>query len=160
VTLLAGLGAWYSMQSRHQSLAWEGQALDTLNQLVAGREKFDVTSPNALELQQRLLANGSPSASTLPASLQHLTSLGCKTFSWNGHPISIICFHTSSGELVHLAMMDRSALLKPPPDGHPLYHTRDGWNLASWSQGNTAMMLATRAPESQLRTLLGMLVLL
>jgi hypothetical protein len=160
IALLAGLGGWYSMHSRHDSIAWENQALDALNQLLAGNEKFDASSPRLADLQQWLRANGSPSEAALPPGLQHLASLGCKTLSWNGHPISIICFHGPGGELVHLAMMDRSALLNPPPYGHPVYETRDGWRLASWSQGNTAMMLATRAPESQLRALLGMLFLL
>jgi hypothetical protein len=160
IALLASLGAWYSIHSRHDSEAWEGQALDALNQLLAGTAKFDASSPRLADLQQWLRSNGSPSESALPAGLQHLASLGCKTLSWNGHPISIICFHGPGGELVHLAMMDRSALVKPPPDGHPIYETRDGWRLACWSQGNMAMMLATRAPESQLRALLGMLLLL
>jgi hypothetical protein len=97
---------------------------------------------------------GSPTASALPASLQGLASLGCKTISWNGHAISIICFHGPGGELVHLAMTDRAGLENPPPGGHPLYGDRDGWHTAAWSQGDMAMMLVTKAPESQLRALL------
>jgi hypothetical protein len=60
--------------------------------------------------------------------------------------------------LVHLAMVDRAALTRPPPEGRPVYETRDGWRMASWSQGGTAMMLVTRAEESQLRALLGVVV--
>ena len=155
LALFAGLGVWYFIHGKDGSDAWEDQALGALNGLLSGQEKFDVSSANVAELQQWLRANGSPSAAALPDGMQRLASLGCKTLSWNGNRISIICFHGPGGELVHLAMMDRSALAKPPPDGHPVYETRDGWRLACWSQGNMAMMLATRAQESQLHALLG-----
>jgi hypothetical protein len=154
LTLFAGLGLWYSIEARHPSYQWQDQALAVLSRLVSGQETFDARSPSVADLQQWLRANGSPSAATLPASLQHLASVGCKTVWWNGHPISIICFHGPGGEMVHLAMVDRSALDNPPPDGHPVYGSRDGWRTASWSQGDMAMMLVTRAQESQLRSLL------
>jgi len=159
VALFAGLGVWYSIESRHPSDQWEDQALANLSEIITGREKFDAKSPNVNDLELWLRANGSPSAAALPTGLQRLASLGCKTFLWNGHPSSIICFHGPRGEMVHLAMVDRSALKSPPPD-HPVYETRDGWRAACWSQGDTSMMLVTRAPESQLRALLGMILLL
>jgi len=158
VMLFAGLGAWFSIDVRRDSTAWEDQALGALTELVSGREKFDATSPNVAQLQQWLRANGSPSASVLPATLQGLASLGCKTLSWHGHPISIICFHGPGGELVHLAMVDSSALQHPPPLDHPRFETRDGWRMACWSHDGTAMMLATRAPESQLHAILGIVL--
>ncbi len=158
VALFAGLGLWYSGGARHDPDQWQNQALATLSSLVSGQTKFDVESPSVADLQQWLHANGSP-VPALPAALRRLASAGCKTISWNGHPISIICFHGPGGEMVHLAMVDRAALANPPPEGHPEFATRDGWHMASWSQGDIAMMLVTRAQESQLRSLLGMVSL-
>jgi hypothetical protein len=156
--LFAGLGAWYSAETRRQANGWEDQALATLTELVSGQAKFDAESPSVAQLQQWLRANGSPSAS-LPEAVRRLASAGCKTFTWNGHPVSIICFHGPGGEMVHIAMVDRAALESPPPEGHPEFETRDGWRTASWSQGDMAMMLATRAPEAQLRALLAVVLL-
>jgi len=153
----AGLGLWYAMRPGPDQ--WQDRALATLSQLVSGQTEFDAKSPSVADLQQWLRANGSPVAGTLPARLQRLASLGCKTILWNGHPISIICFHGPGGELVHLAMTDRSSLANPPPEGQPLYALRDGWRTASWSQGDMAMMLITKAPESQLRSLLSVILL-
>ena len=158
--LFAGLGAFYTMQARRESVAWENQALSTLSELVAGRATFDAKSPSVNELRQWLRANGSPIPVALPAGLQQMAGIGCKMAWWDGHPISILCFHCPAGDSVHLAIMDRSALRNPPPDGQPVYETRGDWNIASWSQGNMAMMLATQAPESQLRILLAMLLVL
>ena len=158
LALFAGLGLWYSIGSRHRPDRWEDQALATLSGLVSGREKFDAESPSVAVLRQWLRANGAPSASALPAGLQRLAILGCKSIPWHGHPISIICFHGPGGELVHLAMVDRSVVESPPPEGHPAYESKEGWRMASWSQGDMAMMLVTRAPEAQLRALLGMIL--
>ena len=80
----------------------------------------------------------------------HLTwsSKGATKVELNGAAVS-----ASGDQTVHLAMVDRSALDRPPPEGHPEFEARDGWQMACWSQGNMAMMLATKAPESQLRAM-------
>lgn len=157
IMLLAGLGIWFSMENGRQSEGWEDQALAALTQLISGKEKFDATSANAAVLQQWLKSRGAPYGDGMPTSLRALASLGCKQVSWNGHEISIICFQGPGGELVHLAMMDSAALQHPPPEGHPVYESRDGWQLACWSQGGTAMMLATLAPQGELEQLLGLI---
>jgi hypothetical protein len=154
VSLFAGLTAWFTTGPWVRQPQWEDQALATLSELVSGKTSFDARSPNVADLQNWLRTNHAPVAGALPSSVQRLASLGCKTITWNGHPISIICFHGPGGEMVHLAMTERSGLLNPPPEGAPLYAERDGWRTAAWSQGNMAMMLITKAPESQLRALL------
>jgi hypothetical protein len=166
VALMAGMASWYTGTHHDSNLSgqvataarpaseWQDVAMATLSQLVAGKATFDEQSPKIADLQQWLHANGSPVASTLPGSVQQMHSLGCKTISWNGHPASLICFHGPNGELVHLAMVASAAIANPPPEGHPLYAERNGWRIACWSQDGMAMMLLTKAPESQLRTLL------
>lgn len=161
VTLFAGLGLWFAVGTGAPSEQWESHALAGLTELVAGREEFDAMSPRVTDLQQWLGLHGSPStgAAALPARLRGLASLGCKTLMWHGHPISIICFHGPGGEMVHLAMVDRAALESPPPDGHPVFEEKEGWRIASWSQDGLSMMLVTKAPQSQLRALLGLILL-
>jgi len=154
--LFLGLGGWYGGYV-HRPQPWQEQALATLSALVSGQASFDAKSPDLSTLKRYLQQVGSPVAAILPPSLQHLASLGCKTISWEGHPISIICFHGPGGEMVHLAMTDRAALQNPPPEGAPRYAAIHGWRTASWSQGGMAMMLITKAPESQLRSILAFL---
>jgi hypothetical protein len=166
-----GIGSWYTGSRRPSNTAghlagtprpaveFQDQAMATLSQLVAGKAAFDAQSPKIADLQQWLHANGSPVASSLPATVQGMTSLGCKTIVWNGHPASLICFHGPNGELVHLAMVDRAAIANPMPEGQTLYAERNGWRMASWSQNGMAMMLFTKAPEAQLRALLALALL-
>jgi hypothetical protein len=149
----AGLAIWFTGAPLVVPNGWQDQALATLNQLVAGKAAFDAQSSNVADLQSWLRANNSPTTGALPTGLTHFASLGCKTISWQGRPLSIICFHGPAGELIHLAMMERTSMPNPPPE-QPVYASIDGWNVVSWSHGRMAMMLATKAPEDQLRTLL------
>lgn len=158
VALFAGAGLFYRIESRPEG--WDEEAMGALSQLVSGETKFDAQSGSVTELQQWLRRAGSPTTGELPTRLKGLASLGCKTISWHGHAISLICFHGSDGEMVHLAMVDKGALSNPPPEGTPEYAERDGWRTASWSQGDMAMMLITRGPESQLRAILAIVSLL
>jgi len=171
ITVFVGLASWYTGMRRASNVSgqlagtprpaseFQDQAMATLSQLVAGKTTFDAQSPKVADLQQWLHARGAPVAANLPASVQQLASLGCKTISWNGHSASLICFHGPNGELVHLAMVDLAAIANPPPEGHPLYAERNGWRMACWSQDGMAMMLITKAPESQLRALLAVAVM-
>lgn len=153
----AAAGLWYGMRQRGPG--WEDQSLVALSSLLSGQDKFDAQSPSVADLQRWLSGAGSPNTAALPARLTAYASLGCKTISWRGHPISIICFHGPGNELVHLAMVDKASLPNPPPEGHPEYEARDGWRMACWSQGSLAMMLVTRGPESDLRTILAAILL-
>jgi anti-sigma factor RsiW len=158
IVAFAGIGSWYENGSRRMSDQWQDDALAALTQLVSGKSSFDAQSPKVADLEQWLRSNGSPVTGDIPGRLQQMASLGCKTIYRDGHPVSIICFHGPGGELVHLAMTSKAALANPPPEGQPVYAERDGWNTASWSQDGMAMMLVTKAPESQLRSLLALVV--
>ena len=158
LVIFCGLGAWYAMEGRGANATWENKTLATLSQLAAGEQKFDAQSNDVTVLQHWLKTQGVPCPDALPTCLCEFTSIGCKMVPWNGHSISIICFHGPNGELVHLAMMDRAALSEPPPEGHPAYDTNQGWQVAQWSQDGMAMMLVTRGTEPQLRTMLGIVM--
>jgi hypothetical protein len=170
VAVFVGMASWYtvvrpaSLGASRISTAprpaseWQDTAMSTLSQLVAGKATFDAQSPKIADLQQWLHSNGSPTGN-LPANVQGMSSLGCKTIAWNGHRASLICFHGPNGELVHLAMVNRDAIANPPPEGQPLYVKRDGWKMACWSDGKMAMMLLTKAPESQLHALLALAII-
>jgi hypothetical protein len=165
LAIFAGLASWFTGARRTDNVAsnpvtgprpaseWQDTAMATLSQLLTGKAAFDAQSPKIADLQQWLHANGSPTGN-LPPNVQGMSSLGCKTIAWNGYPASLICFHGPNGELVHLAMVNRAAIADPPPQGQPLYAERSGWKMACWSDGKMAMMLLTKAPESQLRALL------
>src|SRR5206468_4376963 len=101
LTTVVGSVIWYS--GRPVRLAgWQSAALDVISSLVKNESSFDAQSRNTADLLAWLRANHAPAAQKLPDNLGKLESVGCKTFSWNGIPVSVICFTRPDGGLVHL----------------------------------------------------------
>jgi hypothetical protein len=152
---MAILGSLIWRNTRPAHLAgWQTEALEVLSSLVRNESSFDAQSHDPSKLVAWLRVNHAPAAQTLPPSLDQLQSLGCKTFSWNGTPVSVICFTRPDGGLIHLAMMNVSAasdrLIKPEAkliqQGH--------WATATWRDGEMIYMLALEGSRDQLRSYL------
>ncbi|MCA1603714.1 MAG: hypothetical protein LC776_19430, partial [Acidobacteria bacterium] len=67
--------------------------------------------------------------------------------------VSIICFKLRSGELVHLVVTEGSREINATRE-QPLFVSQDGWSTAIWSENGRACMLATKAPQREIRDLL------
>ena len=144
---------WHETRPAHLT-GWQSQALDVVSLLVRNKSSFDAQSHNADELLAWLRANHAPAAQELPDNLGKLPSLGCKRFSWNGIPVSVICFMRPDGGLIHLvttnAVPPSSRSLKTAPE----FVRQDGWAIATWHEGDTTYMLALEGSRDQLRTYL------
>jgi hypothetical protein len=90
----------------------------------------------------------------LPAKMSTLPSVGCQKFVVQGHNASLICFVLAGGKLVHLFVVDQTALSDPPSSTAPEFKQVQGWSTASWSDGQMSYLLATQAGSDALRQLL------
>jgi hypothetical protein len=133
---------------------WQKNTLNQVAGLVKGNSKFDAQSRNPAELVARLQVNGAPTAQTLPRNLERLESLGCKTFSSEGQPISVICFQRADGGLIHLAVTKASPVLDRTLTGQPKFIQQGNWATATWQDGGTVYMLALEGPVAHLRSYL------
>ena len=144
---------WHNTRPAHLA-GWQDQALEVISTLVRNETSFDAQSGNAGELLAWLRANHAPAAQELPDNLGKLPSLGCKRFSWNGIPVSVICFMRPDGGLIHLvttnAVPPSSRSLKTAPE----FVRQGGWAIATWHEGDTTYMLALEGSRDQLRTYL------
>ncbi|HEU5247885.1 MAG TPA: hypothetical protein VFU09_12425 [Candidatus Udaeobacter sp.] len=143
---------WRETRPPHLS-GWQSQALDVISSLVKNESRFNAQSHNGRELLAWLRANHAPAAEALPRELEQLESVGCKTFSWNGIPISVICFVRTDGGLIHLVTMNASAsdrALNRKPELVQQGH----WAIATWRQGEAIYMLALEGSRDQLRSYL------
>ncbi len=61
-------------------------------------------------IEDWLEENNAPLHEAVPAQLLALQPIGCKELSWNGHPVSLVCFHTRDGNIVHMFIMDKDAV--------------------------------------------------
>jgi hypothetical protein len=149
------LAALIWLNTRPARLAgWQTQALDVISSLVRMESNFDAQSNQPGELVTWLRSNDAPAAQRLPDNLGKLSSLGCKTFSWNGIPVSVICFTRPGGGLIHLVTMNASAGTNRTHEGKPELNQRGGWATATWREGDIIYMLALQGSCDQLRTYL------
>ena len=144
---------WHETRPAHLT-GWQSQALDVVSLLVRNKSSFDAQSHNADELLAWLRANHAPAAQELPDNLGKLPSLGCKRFSWNGIPVSVICFMRRDGGLIHLVITNAVPPSARPPKTAPEFVRQGGWATATWREGDTTCMLALEGSRDQLRTYL------
>ena len=153
--LSATLGALIWQNSRPAHLAgWETQALDVISSLVRNESSFDAQSNQPGELMGWLRANQAPAAQRLPDKIDKLSSLGCKTFSWNGIRVSVICFTRPDGGLIHLVTMNASAAPDRARESKPELQQQGEWWTATWREGDMVYMLALEGSRDQLRSFL------
>lgn len=105
------------------------------------------------QIRAWLASQTCPSPATLPAQVRELTIFGCAKRSWRGQPLSIVCFSFDGDREVHLVTIDRKGLPAAPPSGKPTYATVRGYETASWSEGEVAMMLIGKVRREELQRL-------
>jgi hypothetical protein len=153
--VLAALGSliWHNTRPTHLA-GWQTQALGVISSLVRNHSSFDARSRNPTELLAWLRKNDAPAAQALPTNLEKLESLGCKTFSWNGLPVSVICFMRPDGGLVHLVTTRVSGETERMTSGKPDVVQRGNWSTATWREGDKVYMLALEGSSNQLQAYL------
>ncbi len=153
--LTATLGSLIWHKTRPAQLAgWQKQALDVVSSLVRNESSFDAQSSQPRELVDWLRANRAPAAQELPDNLDQLSSLGCKTFSWNGIPVSVICFARPDGGLIHFVMMKSPVAPNRIREAKAKFIQRGEWATATWRKDDMICMLALEGSRDQLRSYL------
>jgi len=112
-----------------------------------------MTSPDHDKITAWLKEQHAPTGD-LPHRMSALPSVGCQKFVVQGHSVSLICFVLAEGKLVHLFVVDQTALLDPPSRTGPEFKQVQGWSTASWSDGRMSYLLATQADPDALKQLL------
>jgi hypothetical protein len=146
--MLASL-IWHNTRPPHLT-SWQGAALDVISSLAKQESSFDAQSRNPSELLAWLRANHAPAAQDLPDGLGKLASLGCKTFSWNGNPVSLVCFLRPDGGLIHLVTTTATPVTLVT-NTEPRFVKQGEWATATWREGDKIYMLALEGSLNQLR---------
>jgi len=105
-----------------------------------------------------LRAHHAPAARSLPQSLDKLQSLGCKTFSWNGIPVSVICFLRPDHAMIHLVMTSAASASNDGRPGKPELIQQRQWSTATWREGDMTCMLALQGVPNDLRPYLAVIL--
>ncbi len=106
------------------------------------------------ELRAWLANRGSPADFTVPTGLKTLGSMGCQTFTIDGHKVSLVCFMLDKDRVVHFFVMDSNGIDHPPGPA-PAFIQRGGLTAATWSAGGRTYVLTGKdVDEETLRRLI------
>jgi hypothetical protein len=153
ILLFAVAGSVIHEISKPRLAGWQTEGLDVISSLVKGKSRFDFQSHNSAQLVAWLADNRAMTATKIPDRLMGMQSLGCKTFSWNGTDVSVLCF-VSDGHEVHLVMTKASAVANRALKSEPQMVQRGEWATATWRSGEMVYMLAMQGSDDQLRSYL------
>lgn len=161
LALAAGTGWWAQSQlfapvssetSRSASLrAWQERCVGVFANPFF---QLDLERPTYEPLARHLLGRQAPVADELPFNDTITTAVGCKVLQWRETVVSLTCFRSDTGELVHLFVSPRSALA-PDAQPHGMQRAQVGaFATVTWQSGDLVMMVASKLPAEQLdRTL-------
>jgi hypothetical protein len=114
--------------------------------------KLDLMTPSLPATQDYIARKQGPLAPTLPAALKEMRTAGCLVTEWHHYRVSVTCFLTSDGQLVHLVVLPRDALPGARLPGN--FQAADGWRMAYRERDGMVMFWATHAPMNEFRNLL------
>jgi hypothetical protein len=91
----------------------------------------------------------------IPAKLQAMEPVGCRTLRFRGRDVGLICFRRTDGAVLHLFVTDRSMFPQLSGNRDPDVATaQSGWSTAAWSDGDHAYLLAVQGDQNAARQLL------
>jgi hypothetical protein len=134
--------------------AWQREALRCVKGIAGGQTKLDRESPDPGVLVAWLQEQQAPVLPTLPDALASARAIGGRTWQWRGLKFAALSFRPDGVATAHLVSTWHGGLKGAPPLGEMLYLRTDGWNVATWSEGGLACLLATDAGDDELRRLL------
>ena len=115
---------------------------------------MDLTATDLAVIRNFLRQKQAPADYSLPAGLQAATVAGCVVSSWQGSPVSMICFKSGRPLLpgvqsdVWLFVTERKAVSDAPPAGSPVFARVNKATTASWSDDKNSYLLAAVGDEA------------
>lgn len=117
---------------------------------------MDLASHELAVINAYLAAHQAPANYVLPKGVSKAEAVGCAVLKWQGHPVSMICFHSgqpaNAGETTDLWLfvIDRASLLDAPGQA-PVIAPMKKLTTATWTLDGKTYLLATDGNEEFLR---------
>jgi hypothetical protein len=162
VALTTGLGwwghAWIFSPARHAASAeiaslrtWQRNAVGVFSNPLF---RLDREARAYEPLEKFLLARDTHVAGELPFSDAIGSAVGCKVLEWRGGMISLTCFRSDTGELVHLFVGARNDVDTSELQRGPHRAQVGAFATVTWLRGDLVVMVASKLPAEELeRTL-------
>jgi len=106
-------------------------------------------------IENWLREKGSPGYESLPGQLTALPPLGCKELEWQGHKVSLVCFNTRDGRIVHLFILDRADVGESRIGDISTVARSSGLETGGWVTEDKVYLLVGSDPEVDIEFALG-----
>ena len=100
-------------------------------------------------LKQNLAAKGKPSQFTLPPPLAAVPLKGGKPLTWQGKPVSMVCFNWTPDEILYLFVLGETLADPGALEPQPVKTL----NTITWEADGKTFLLAGRIPKERLKEL-------
>jgi len=115
---------------------------------------LEMKSPDLARVTDWLQRTRAPSQLALPKKLQALEPIGCRTLRFRGHNVALICFKRKEGGLLHLFVVDRSALPDLKKLGEPQIAAEGDWMTAAWGGGDKVYLMTAQGDRQTIESYL------
>lgn len=115
---------------------------------------LEMKSPDLAQLEDWLQKKRALSQLVLPKKLQGLEPIGCRTLRFRGHDVALICFKRKEGGLLHLFVVNRTALPDVRKSKGPQIAAEENWMTAAWGEGDQVYLITTQGDRQAIESLL------
>jgi hypothetical protein len=145
IAILIGIAAyWFWPGPRNDVPHYEKY----LTQLVSRGYRMSLESPDPARIRTFLANNQAPADYAVPTALARTTPLGCATLSWNGNPVSMLCFRDRPGRDLFLFVVNNQAIPSRTPNPTPRVEQLGDYTAATWeSEGKTYVLTVKGDPD-------------
>jgi hypothetical protein len=118
---------------------------------------MDYLESDPVRIRNFLKQRHSPADYALPTGLKTSATVGCVLSSWDGHPVSMICFKSGRPLLpgeqsdLWLFVIDSKSVANAPPPGAPVFARVNKATTASWSEGDKSYLVAAVGDQAFLQ---------
>lgn len=119
---------------------------------AAGFISLDFFSENLADLTTWLSERDAPGSVDLVGQLESMPGIGCRTLSWSGKTVSLVCLQ---GETIyHVFMVDCDEVPDRPTSDKPQFWQMKHRTVVSWSDAERTYIMVTKATPDEVRALL------
>ncbi len=148
IALLLGLGLFYfGANSDNEVKAFRSRMVGN----ALRNYRMDLLSKDLGEIRSYLAAAKWPADYQLPVNLEKVTGWGCARLTWQGKPVSMICFARGGRPDLFLFVADQIDVTGSAQVGSVRVEMEKKLSTATWVQGGRFYVLSVEGDESLLR---------
>jgi len=143
---------WSPSSSKHMLADFRSDMVS----LIGSEPGLDFKASNLSDINDWLRASGSKADFRVPQNVASHSTVGCRVLSFEGHAVTLVCFRRDQGGLIHLFVVEGSAIPGLPDRQHAeVAAEQRGWTTAAWADTNHDYLLAVQADQAAIANLLG-----